>query len=354
MKIILFTHKLYGGGGERVASILLNHLCEKHDVTAIVFDNQRTSYSLDSKIQIQKIHICCHRFLHPLERIIKIRRAIKSNSPDLIISFMVESNLYTLLTNFFTRKKLILSEQTSIQTKQPLIHKLTRRILYPFASETVFVSESDYNHAQWLKNKTFIYNPLSCSSYSYNKEREKAIVAVSSQHRWHVKGFDLLIQAWAKIAKQHPNWKLQFVGSNDDSKIIDMVKAFKLENQVDFLGWTDSIDKVLQTKSIYVLSSRREGFPCSLLEAMSQGCACVAFDCKTGPNEIITEGKSGLLARNGNIDDLAAKLQLLIKDENLRQQLAMGATKEVSRFEKKKIMQQWDELIEETTRNAYR
>ena len=124
-----------------------------------------------------------------------------------------------------------------------------------------------------------------------------------------------------------------------------MVKEFNLENQVDFLGWTNEIDAVLQTKSIYVLSSRREGFPCSLIEAMSQGCACVAFDCKTGPNEIITDGKSGLLARDGDIDDLATKLQLLIEDENLRQRLSAGAVEDVKQFDKELIMKQWNELI---------
>lgn len=345
MKILLFVYKLYGGGGERVASILLNHLCEKHDVTAIVFDDKNPTYTLDSKIKIQKITICRNRFLHPFERIAKIRKAIKDNTPDLVISFMVELNMYVLLTNFFTRKKLILSEQTSIQAKQKLSRILTRHFLYRFASKVVFVSKSDCDYAKWLKNRTFIYNPLSCQSITNNHNREKTVVAISAQRRWHVKGFDMLIHAWAKIASSHPDWRLQFIGANDDSKISDMVKSFGLDNQVDFLGWTHDIDKVLQTKSIYVLSSRREGFPCSLLEAMSQDCACVAFDCKTGPNEIITDGTNGLLARIGNVDDLANKMQLLIENEPLRQQLATKATEDVRKFEKEKIMQQWDELI---------
>ena len=81
---------------------------------------------------------------------------------------------------------------------------------------------------------------------------------------------------------------------------------------------------------------------------MSQGCACVAFDCKTGPNEIITDGKSGLLARNGDVDDLAAKLQLLIENDNLRQRLSASAAEDVKRFNKELIMKQWDKLIQLT------
>ena len=351
MKILLFVYKLYGGGGERVASILLNHLCEKHDVSAIVFDDKKPTYTLNSKIRIQKIAINSNRFLHPFERIKKIRKAIKTINPDLTISFMVELNLFVLLANFFIRKKLILSEQTSLQSKQSLKKKITRHILYRFASKVVFVSKSDCDYAQWLKNRTFIYNPLSCSSITSFNEREKVIVAISSQRRWHIKGFDLLIQAWSKIAQIHPDWKLQFIGLNNDNYISNLAKSYRLEKQVDFSGWTDEIDTILRTKSIYVLSSRREGFPCSLLEAMSQGCACVAFDCKTGPNEIISDGESGLLAHNGDVDDLTAKLRLLIEDENLRQQLSAGAVEDVKRFDKELIMKQWDELIHLTFRS---
>lgn len=348
MKILIFISKLHNGGGERVASILLNHLCKKHDVEVAVFNTNEKSYPIDDKIKITDLSQGKKIRPYQLDRIVKCRKTIKSVNPDLIISFLVGLNRFVVPANSLIRKKLILSEQTSIQSKQPLWEWLTRHFLYRLASKVVLVSESDYNYAKWLKNRTFIYNPLSCSTIPNNLERGNNIAAIGSQQRWHVKGFDMLIQAWAKIAPQHPDWRLQIIGSNDDSKISCMVKAYKLENQVDFLGWTNEIDKTLQTKSIYVLSSRREGFPCSLLEAMSQGCACVAFDCKTGPNEIISDGKSGLLVRNGDVDGLASKLRLLIEDENLRQRLATAATEEVRRFEKEKIMRQWDELIQLT------
>lgn len=347
MKILLFVDKLYGGGAERVASILLNHLCKKHDVTAVIFNDKMPAYPLNSLIKIQKITVNGKiRVLHPIERIIKIIKAIRQNRPDLLVSFMVELNRYTLLANAFIRREIIISEQTSIQAQQSLSREITRHLLYKLATKVVFVSKSDCDYAKWLKNKTFIFNPLSCDIINNCHQRENTIVAIGSQHRWHVKGFDLLMLAWAKIAHQHPDWELQFIGNNDDEYISNFAKSLNIDNQVDFLGWTDKIDKVLQTKSIYVLSSRREGFPCSLLEAMSQGCACVAFDCKTGPNEIITDGVSGLLVHNGNVDELVDKLQKLIDNELLRQQLSATAPEGVRMFEKEIIMRQWDDLIE--------
>ena len=351
MKILVFISKLYDGGAERVASLLINHLCNYNDVTVALFNYEKT-YHINDKIKILDLSKGKRIRPYQLNRIVKCRNAIKEVNPDIIISFLVGLNRFTVISNCFTRKKLILSEQTSIQAKQPLWEWLTRHTLYRFASRVVFASKSDCDYAKWLKNKTFIYNPLSCGIIDKQPQREKAIVAISSQKRWHVKGFDLLIEAWSKIATITPNWKLQFIGLNNDNYISDLAKSHGIENQVDFLGWTDEIDKILQTKNLFVLSSRREGFPCCLLEAMSQGCACVAFDCKTGPNEIITDGKSGLLVRNGDVDDLATKLQLLIEDANLRQQLSTGAVEEVKRFDKELIMKQWDELIENVTQRA--
>ena len=119
-----------------------------------------------------------------------------------------------------------------------------------------------------------------------------------------------------------------------------------MEDCVRFLGRSDEIQNVLRRKSVYVLSSRNEGFPNSLTEAMSQGCACVAFNCQTGPKEIITEGVSGLLVENGSIEDLTQKLKDLLTDERLRKTLSKNAVEEVKRFNKETIMNQWNELIE--------
>ena len=352
MRILLFVDKLFGGGAERVASILLNHLCEKHNVTAIIFNDKLPTYPIKPEIKIKKITIDNRiRILHPIERIHKIRQIIKRNNPDMIISFMVELNIYVLLANIFNQRKIIVSERSTIQKDLSIIFKLTQHFLYKLASNVVFVSKNDYNYAKWLKNKTFIYNPLSCHIINEQPQRENTIVAIGAQRRWHVKGFDTLILAWARIAQSHPDWKLQFIGLNNDIYISSLTQSYYLERQVEFLGWENNINEILRTKSIYILSSRSEGFPNSLIEAMSQGCACVAFDCKTGPNEIITDGKSGLLARNGDVDDLAAKLQLLIEDENLRQKLSAGAIEEVKRFDYDSIMNQWDELIRLTIEN---
>ncbi len=347
MKILFFINHLADGGAERVAATLLSHLCENHDVELVLFSEKQASYNINSKIPTQKIIVSGNnKIIKVIRRISKIRNLIVEKNPDLIISFMVDLSMQVLLANFLTSNKIIVSEHTTIQSTRKLHRIITRHILYRLASKIIFISESDHNYAKWLKRKTFIYNPL-CYPVTQTSHKEKHIVTIGPQIRWHSKGFDILIKAWSKISKAHPDWKLQFIGANDDNYISDLAKSYYLEKRIDYLGWTDEIDKLLQTKSIYVLSSRHEGFPCCLIEAMSQGCACLSFDCKTGPNEIITDGKSGLLAQTGDIDDLANKLEKLINDEQLRCRLSAGAIEEVKRFDKNIFFATWDKLIEE-------
>ena len=335
MKILFFINHLADGGAERTASALLNHLCEQHKIVLVTFCDKKDSYRVDQFITRKRISIDRKNiFIRTIKRIAKIREEIKFEHPDLIISFLTHTNSYAILANSFINKKIIVSEQTSIQNSNLKWRLFTTHIIYRLATIVVLTTNDDYNNTKWIKNKKVIYNPLTLKITQGNKNRENAIVTIGSQHNWHIKGFDLLIEAWAKIAPLYPNWKLQFIGANNDYYISNLAKSYRLEKQVDFLGWTDEINKILQTKSIYVLSSRREGFPCSLIEAMSQGCACLAFNCKTGPNEIITDGKSGLLALNGEIDDLANKLEKLINDEQLRHRLSAGAIEEVKQFDK--------------------
>ena len=348
MRILFFINHLADGGAERAAATLLNHLCEQHDVELVLFCEKESSYDISPKISTQKILINNRiKVIRFVRRILAIRYLIKKKSPDTIISFLRNTNSYVLIANLFLKRKTIVMEQTTIQRYVSVWPSFTRHILYRLATNVVLVSNDDCQYAKWLKNKLCIHNPVSFSIYKESAFKEPVVIAIGAQSRWQVKGFDLLIQAWCKIAQLHPEWKLQFIGFNNSNYIADLAKSYGIDNKIDFLGWANDIDKVLQNKSIYVLSSRHEGLPCSLIEAMSQGCACVAFNCKTGPNEIITDGQSGLLARNGDVDDLANKLEMLISDEQLRHRLSAGALEEVKRFDKNVFFAEWDKLIEE-------
>lgn len=347
MRILFFVASLYGGGMERIAALLASHLVQQHQVIVADFSDNTKTYPIDSQVKIIDISPQSPiRAFHRMERMSNIKRTIKTINPDIIISFSVSLNAKVIKANRRLKKKIIVSERTTVSRSLNRTAEHARKKLYPLADCVVYVTKEDYDHSPHVKNKTYIYNPLTLKPYDNYEDREKSIITIGGLGRWHVKGFDLLLEAWHNVCLHYPEWCLEFLGHDGPGPIHDLVKKYQLEKQVHFLGRSDDIQNVLRRKSVYVLSSRNEGFPNSLVEAMSQGCACLAFDCQTGPKEIITDGVNGLLVENGSVEDLTQKLKNLLTDERLRETLSKNAVEEVRRFNKETIMDQWDELIE--------
>jgi glycosyltransferase involved in cell wall biosynthesis len=161
------------------------------------------------------------------------------------------------------------------------------------------------------------------------------------------KGFDMLIRAWVGVAPAHPDWKLRICGSGQHQE--------RLKRQVTARGLTDSIEmpgarnlsEEMANASIFVLSSRYEGFPLVLLEAMSKGMAVVSFDCPTGPAEMLDDYRNGILVPAENVTALAASIRELIEDENLRRRCAAGAVETAASYTVEAIGGRWATLLGE-------
>lgn len=349
MKVLFFVSGLYGGGAERIATYIANHMSKTDTIHIATFNKGEKTYYLEEGISIHNINprisFPLFKVFKPAVRYINIWQIISKVNPDIIVSFSVSMNYLVLLVNRITKKKIIVSERTSLSRFISKKAEYARNKLYQLADQVVLLSKEDYEKASHLKNKIVIYNPLHFEKYTLDTERENSIVAIGSTARWNVKGFDMLIKAWKIIADKNKSWTLEFIGKNNDPYIDNLIKENELCDRVRFLGHKDDLDKELRKKSIYVLSSRYEGFPNSLSEAMSQGCACIAFNCSTGPKEIITDMKSGLLVEEKNIKELANKLDLLINNPLLRKRLSNGALKDVDRFDSEKILKEWRDII---------
>lgn len=348
MKILFFINGLYGGGAERVASILLNHFCEKHDTYVAVTNFKAPFYPLDSRVHVIDNSIKSKmKGASRIPRFIKMAHTIHSTKPDIIISFIVKTNNNALLANLFCRKKIIVSERNTLNRLQENDQWRLRKILYPLADKIVFVTEEDCIKFKLPKKSICIYNPAMLTPFADYSDREKTIITIAPDSRWHIKGLDLLISAWTRIMSANPEWNLEIHGRIYGKPVPD---ALKNANRVMWKGWTDNIAETLCTKSIFILASRFEGCPNSLIEAMSQGCACIGTDCDGGIKEIIADGIDGIIAKSEDIDDIANKLQQLIDDENLRRRLSAGAIEKVKQFDKNAFFAKWDNLIEEVAK----
>lgn len=178
---------------------------------------------------------------------------------------------------------------------------------------------------------------------SLSSGKKKRVLAVG-RLEWQ-KGFDILIDAWALIAERHADWQLDIIGTGTlERKLRERIASMGLAH-VNILPFTSHISREYANSSLFVLSSRFEGFSLVLLEAMRHGVPCVSFDCPYGPSEVLADGECGLLAHNGDTKDLAAKLCRLMDDEPLRQQFAAAAIERSKIFDVDEIMGKWQKLF---------
>lgn len=159
------------------------------------------------------------------------------------------------------------------------------------------------------------------------------------------KGFDRLIEAWSLIDEKYSDWELYIWGNGDITPYQQLVNQYKINNNVHLMPATDDIAEEFSKCSIYVMSSRYEGFGLVLAEAMSCGLPCISFDCPYGPRVIISDGEDGLLVENGNIKDLVRKIESLMANPKLRETMGSMAIKNISRFNPHTIMSKWINLF---------
>jgi glycosyltransferase involved in cell wall biosynthesis len=164
------------------------------------------------------------------------------------------------------------------------------------------------------------------------------------------KGFDLLIPAFARVAAEHPDWRLRICGGGHERNALQrLIDEHGLADVATLTGPVRRLGKQMQGASLFVLSSRFEGFPLILLEAMSKGLPVVSFDCPTGPREVIDDHRNGILVPAGDIDALATGILEVIADDDLRHRLGAAATLTANEYRIEAIGPKWEQLFDELT-----
>lgn len=197
---------------------------------------------------------------------------------------------------------------------------------------------------KYAKRIEVIPNMLTITPQKVTDYENKRVV--SAGRYMSEKGFDMLLEAWHLLPEEFRDWHLYIFGNGDRSAYQNIVIKYNMEDSVHLMPATDNIAEVFSNSSLYVMSSRYEGFGLVLAEAMSCGLPCVSFDCPYGPREIIKDKEDGLLVKYKDVGDLVHKMVTLMSDAKLRHKMGEQAIKNIARYEPHKIMNKWIILFE--------
>lgn len=309
------------GGTERVTTLIANALAEKkYQVSILNLTNGRQpffelvpsikTYSLyPEKISFKKNFFAA---------VWRIRKFVTQNQIDTLVVVDSISCVFTVPALFGLKVKHICWEHFNFKNNNGVkFRDYGRKLAAKYCDYVVTLTQRDKE--LWEKGLkkinakiVAIANPVSYEDIENIPSLEyKTVLAVG--RLTHVKGYDLLITAWSKIARQVPGWKVIIVGSGEDELMLkQMAKDFAVEDSIVFAGQQKDMDQFYRQASFFCMSSRFEGFGMVLIEAQSYGLPIVAFDCDTGPAEIICE-KSGILVENLNVQLLANQLLMMTK-----------------------------------------
>ncbi|QIO10187.1 glycosyltransferase family 4 protein [Acinetobacter lanii] len=345
----------HSGGTERVTSLIANNLVSEETKVHILSlshgDNPffelnhqiKTSALFTFNVSMRKNFIQCVK---------RIRAYLLSNKINTLIVADSISCVFTVPATIGLNIQHICWEHFNLKVNLgSKFRDLGRWMAAHWCDKIVTLTERDKNF--WdekfnLKTKNKVIAIPNPSPYSLQDNQpsleSKTILCVG--RLTYQKGFDLLVEAWSQIAHELPGWKIILVGSGEDElKLKELTIEYKVSDSFLFLGQQKNMDEFYRKASFFCMSSRFEGLPMVLLEAQSYGLPIVAFDCDTGPSEILDHGSNGLLVEPLNIKDFAEKIKVMINGNY--QKMVEISFSNSSKFNLNKISNIWVNLLGE-------
>ena len=384
LHIVYVTNSIdFIGGIETVTFEKCNYFVSLgHRVTIVVSDSNgdnKIASRLDSRVSVvdtgtrlfeynnrRNVWDRIRGLFKPIVLYCKLKRTLNAIAPDVVIS-VGKSEKFILPIIAMGKKWVVIREYhfdknyrrqyAHFQDGDKVTRVLAAMVGYgiehyvplPSYDATVVLTRQDHEENWKLSRKVrVIPNPVSFCGKASPGTKEKIVVSLSRVIR--VKRLDHLIKAWQMLHEHAPGWKLEIWGPSDgdyEEELKRLIREMKLDNEVILCGPTYDAASVLSKSSIFAFSSAYEGFGLVLVEAMSCGLPCVSYTCPCGPKDIISDGVDGLWVENGNVEDMAEKLLVLIRDEKKRNAMGQAAIEKSRLFSMERIGAQWLTLFEE-------
>lgn len=350
MKIFLIIPTLKQGGAERVISELANFFVKKSiEVHLILSFESEDFYKVDDSVQIHRLGFfysnLFQKIISQIKVYFKLRNLLKKHRPDSVLSFMDKYNIFTLLAALLLNLKVYISDRSNPNIKMSRSIYLAKKFIYPksagIIAQTSLSKEIIFSLTKH-KNINVIPNPVKKININSILKKEKIILNMG--RLVPEKDQENLIHIFSLINQKE--YKLVILGEGPlRFKIEKKISQLGLEDRVIMPGAVYNVDEWLAKSTLFAFSSVSEGFPNVLVEAMSAGLPCVSFDCDAGPRDIINNGVNGFLIDKGNNQIFAEKVNLLLSNKDLIEELSLNATKVNVIYSMEKIGQKYLEFI---------
>lgn len=354
MKLLFVISALGCGGAERAMSDLANYWAKAgHAVTVVSLTqiDEPDFYPLD--LSVSRVRISTgtaagsSRLAGNLYRILRLRRTIAAIAPDTVVSFIDVTNVITLLATRGLPARVVVAERTD-PAHNPTVGRLwriARKVTYRWADHVVGQTAAV---VQWLSDHcgargVVVPNALRSLDEPL-AERQRLIVSIGRLDR--LKGHDAVLHAFRQTRVAFPEWRLAILGEGPERRVLeDLIDSLGLRRSATLAGTVTDIEPWLAKVSIVAQGSRLEGFPNAVLEAMGMGAAVISTDCRSGPAELITNGKDGLLVPVDDRDAMADAMLNLMRDPERRARLGAAARDVRNRFSEARVMKLWGQLL---------
>lgn len=357
--IAFVTYILLHGGAERVLTTLANHLCKKYNVIVITLKDHPSFYPLHPEIQ----HLHCnlsaessssglHRIREYFSTLKTLKQLIRNNKVDVVVSFMTVVNIFSILAAKQSKIPCIISERNNPVANPPTrFWRTLRNLTYRFCSLLIVQTKANgkfYKAFTPPEKVHIVPNPLSkelAAKRIVPRPENKEIKNILSVGRLDKnKSQDLLIKAFSRV--ENRGWKVIIVGEGDEEKKYrKLAKDLAIETQIELVGSQQNIWDFYNHADIFAFTSRSEGFPNALIEALYFGVPSVSTDCPHGPSELIAHGENGFLIPVGEQEKLECYLEKMMQSEELRTSLSEKALATSKAYEADEIMNIWETHI---------
>ena len=400
MKLFIVQTYLGGGGAERVGVLLAKGLADyNHQVYMVTNLQDDQHYEVDSNVCLLNLVPSQKTKLQKWGGAIRqLRKLLKEYRPDCIIGIMELCSFIAKLASVGMKIPVIATEHNAferpITAPLPLVQKFFKYKVNRIYDVVTVLTDADIRFiGNRLHNVHVMPNPLALKPVEQIPEKKKVVLAAGRLDAWYTKGFDVLIRAWARVVSSSSHseatdaafkrpegrskaascvqgsnssqWRLQIAGTGSEESLQYLKQLCKengVEDTVDFLGFRTDIEELYKQSEIFVLSSRYEGFGLVLIEAMSQGCACVACDYHGRQREILEELKDGRIeelksgsyeeCKNGilcppeDVEALAKGIKRMMEDEEYRKSVQKNVIERSKFYSLDNTTIRWNSLLE--------